>query len=144
MDLKIIRKYKKQNYTIGKLYINNQYFCDTLEDTDRGLSSDMPLEEIKKIKVKDNTAIPSGTYKVLYTYSPRFKRMLPLINNVPGYEGVRFHAGNSIADTSGCVLLGFNKEKGKVLQSRDTCNKFYKLIEEAIYKKGEAIILKIE
>lgn len=144
MDLKIIRKYKKQNYTIGKLYINNQYFCDTLEDTERGLTSTMPLEEIKKIKVKGETAIPSGTYQVLYTYSPKFKRMLPLINNVKGFEGIRIHSGNTAKDSLGCVLLGFNKEKGKVLQSRDTCNSFYKIIEDAITKRGEAITLKIE
>lgn len=144
MEILIDRKWKKESYTIGKVYIDGKYFSESLEDKDRGLTSTMSLEEIKKIKVKDNTAIPTGTYQVLYTYSPRFKRMLPLINNVLGYEGVRFHAGNSIADTSGCILLGFNKEKGKVLQSRDTCNKFYKLIEEAIYKKGEAITLKIK
>ena len=144
MEILIKRLWKKSNYTIGKVYIDGKYFSDCLEDTDRGLSSDMSLDEIKKIKVKDNTAIPVGLYDVLYTYSPRFKRMLPLINNVLGYEGVRFHAGNSIADTSGCILLGKNTKVGMVTESRVTCNKFYKLIEEAIYKKGEAITLKIE
>ena len=144
MDLKLIRKYKKQNYTIGKLYINGTYFCDTLEDTDRGLSSDMPLEEIKKKKVYGSTAIPSGVYKVLYTYSPKFKRMLPLINNVKGFDGIRVHSGNTEKDSLGCILLGKNTKVGMVTDSRNTCNKFYKLIEDAITKRGEAITLKIE
>lgn len=143
MKIEIKRLWKKSNYTIGKVYIDGKYFSESLEDKDRGLTSTMPLEEIKKIKVKDNTAIPIGTYQVLYTYSPRFKRMLPLIDNVLGYEGVRFHAGNSIADTSGCILLGKNTKVGMVTESRVTCNNFYKLIEEAI-KKGEKITLEIK
>lgn len=143
MKIEIKRLWKKSNYTIGKVYIDGKYFSESLEDKDRGLTSTMPLEEIKKIKVKDNTAIPTGTYQVLYTYSPRFKRMLPLIDNVLGYEGVRFHAGNSIADTSGCILLGKNTKVGMVTESRVTCNSFYKLIEEAI-KKGEKITLEIK
>jgi len=144
MDILVERLWKKTNYTIGKVYINNQYFCDTLEDTDRGLSNDMSLEEIKNKKVYGKTAIPSGLYTILYTYSPKYKRLMPLVDNVKGFSGIRIHSGNSAEDSLGCILLGFNKEKGKVLQSRDTCNKFYKLIEEAIYKKGEAITLKIK
>jgi hypothetical protein len=144
MEIEIKRLYKKENYTIGKVYIDGKYFSESLEDKERGLSSDMSLEEIKKIKVKGETAIPAGTYQVLYTYSPKFKRMLPLINNVKGFDGIRVHSGNTAKDSLGCVLLGFNKEKGKVLQSRDTCNKFYKIIEDAITKRGEAITLKIE
>ena len=144
MEILIDRKYKMQNYTIGKLYINNQYFCDTLEDTERGLSSDMSITEIKNKKVYGKTCIPSGLYTILYTYSPKYQRLMPLVDGVKGFEGIRIHSGNTPEDSLGCILLGFNKEKGKVLQSRDTCNKFYKLIEEAIYKKGEAITLKIK
>jgi hypothetical protein len=144
MEILIKRLYKKSNYTISKVYINGTYFSDALEDTDRGLTSDMSLEEIKNKKIYGKTAIPTGLYTILYTFSPKFKRMLPLINNVKGFDGIRLHSGNTAEDSLGCVLLGFNKEKGKVLQSRDTCNKFYKLIEEAITKKNESITLKIE
>lgn len=144
MEILIKRLWKKDKYTIGRVLIDGKYFSESLEDVDRNLSSDMPLEEIKKLKVKGETAIPTGTYQVLYTYSPRFKRMLPLVNNVKGFEGCRFHAGNSINDTSGCILLGKNTKVGMVTDSRNTCNKFYKLIEEAITKRGEAIILTIE
>ena len=144
MDLNITRLYKKENYTIGKLYINGTYYCDTMEDTDRGLISDMSITEIKNKKVYGKTAIPSGLYTILYTYSPKFKRLIPLVDGVKGFSGIRIHSGNTAEDSLGCILLGFNKEKGKVLQSRDTCNKFYKLIEEAIYKRGEAITLKIK
>lgn len=144
MEILINRKYKKDSYTIGKLYINSEYFCETLEDTDRGLTSEMSITEIKNKKVFGKTAIPSGLYTILYTYSPKYKRLMPLVDNVKGFSGIRIHSGNTAEDSLGCILLGFNKEKGKVLQSRDTCNKFYELIEEAIYKKGEAITLKIK
>ena len=95
MELKLIRKYRCNNYCIDKLYINNEYFSDALEDPDRGLTDSMSLEEIKKIKIKGNTCIPYGTYNVTITYSPRFKRNLPLINNVKGFEGIRVHNGNT-------------------------------------------------
>lgn len=144
MELLIDRKWKKDSYTIGKLYINGEYFCDTLEDVDRNLTSEMSITEIKNKKVYGKTAVPTGLYTILYTYSPKYKRLMPLVDNVKGFSGIRIHSGNTAEDSLGCILLGFNKEKGKVLQSRDTCNKFYKLIEEAIYKKGEAITLKIK
>lgn len=144
MEILIDRKWKKNSYTIGKLYINGEYFCETLEDTDRGLTSEMSITEIKNKKVYGRTCIPSGLYTILYTYSPKYRRLMPLVDNVKGFSGIRIHSGNTAEDSLGCILLGFNKEKGKVLQSRDTCNKFYKLIEEAIYKKGENITLKIK
>ena len=95
MELKLIRKYRCCNYCIDKLYINNEYFSDALEDPDRGLTDTMSLEEIQKIKIKGNTCIPYGTYNVTITYSPKFKRNLPLINNVKGFEGIRVHNGNT-------------------------------------------------
>ena len=95
MELRLERKYRNNNYCIDKLYINGKYFSDALEDPDRGLTDNMSLEEIKKIKIKGNTCIPYGTYNVTITYSPRFKRNLPLINNVKGFEGIRVHNGNT-------------------------------------------------
>ena len=110
MKLKLIRKYKCPSYTIGHLYINNKYFCDTLEDKVRQLDS---IED----KIKHKTAIPKGKYKVVVTMSPRFKRLLPLLLNVPFFEGIRIHRGNNENDTSGCILIGENKIKGKVINS---------------------------
>ena len=110
MKLKLIRKYKCPNYTIGHLYINDKYFCDTLEDKVRQLDS---IED----KIKHKTAIPEGKYKVVVTMSPRFKRLLPLLLNVPFFTGIRIHRGNNENDTSGCIIVGENKIKGKVINS---------------------------
>ena len=110
MKLKLIRKYKCPNYTIGHLYINDKYFCDTLEDKVRELNS---IED----KIKHKTAIPKGKYKVVVTMSPKFKRLLPLLLNVPFFTGIRIHRGNDENDTSGCIIVGENKIKGKVINS---------------------------
>lgn len=139
--LELIRKYKKENYTIGKLYINGKYFCDTLEDTDRGLDQNMSLDKIKNLKVKAHTAIPTGVYEIKMTYSPKYKRIMPLINNVPGYEGIRIHAGNTHEHTEGCVLVGFNKAVGKVLNSKETFEQLYKYLEEEC--KNNKVYIKI-
>lgn len=107
MRLVIKRIFKGKDYTIGKMYINGKYFCDTLEDVVR-----------EGEKVYGQTAIPDGIYEIVLTMSNRFKKILPLLLKVPNFEGVRIHSGNSASDTEGCILVGKNKEKGKVLQSR--------------------------
>ena len=142
MELRLERKYRSNNYCIDKLYINGKYFSDALEDPDRGLTDTMSLEEIKKVKIKGNTCIPYGTYNVTITYSPRFKKNLPLINNVKGFEGIRIHSGNTPQDSSGCVLLGFNKVKGRVVDSKVTVNKFIDIVQEAL-NKGEKVTITI-
>ena len=131
MILTLDRKYKLPTYTIGKLYIDGEYFCDTLEDKDRGLTDSMFVSEISKIKIKKETAIPTGTYKVTITYSNRFKKNMPLINDVKGFEGIRIHSGNTNQDTEGCVLVGFNKVKGNVINSRDTYNKLFSVLSKS-------------
>lgn len=131
MTLTLDRKYKLPTYTIGKLYINGKYFCDTLEDKDRGLTDDMTVSEISNIKIKNKTAIPTGTYKITITYSNRFKKNMPLINDVKGFEGIRIHSGNTDKDTEGCVLVGFNKVKGNVINSRDTYNKLFSILSKS-------------
>lgn len=152
MKLVLERKYKSDNYTIGKLHIDGNYFCDTLEDKDRGLNTSMPLAEIQKIKVKHKTAIPIGTYKIgmniispKYCTSPLYKNIrgrLPRLLNVPGYEGVLIHIGNTPDDTSGCILVGANKIKGQVINSTDTFNKLYEKLNKA-HLKGEEILIQI-
>lgn len=117
MEILVKRIAKREKYTIGKMYIDGIYFADTLEDKDRELKQDMPLEEIKKIKISGETAIPTGKYKVIVNISPKFKRSLPRLINVPGFEGVLIHRGNTPADTAGCILVGENKVKGKVINS---------------------------
>ena len=131
MILTLDRKYKLPTYTIGKLYIDGEYFCDTLEGKDRGLTDGMTVSEISKIKIKKETAIPTGTYKVTITYSNRFKKNMPLINNVKGFEGIRIHSGNTNQDTEGCILVGFNKVKGNVINSRGTYNKLFSILSKS-------------
>ena len=140
MDLKLERKYRNNNYCIDKLYINGKYFSDVLEDPDRGLTDSMSLEEIKKIKIKGNTCIPYGTYNIIITYSPRFKKNLPLLNNVKGFDGIRIHSGNKPQDTEGCLLPGFNKVKGQVINSKVTTDKLIAQIQQAINKKEKVTI----
>lgn len=123
---------RKNDYTIGKLYIDGEYFCDTIEDKDRGLDISMDIEEIKRIKVFGKTAIPTGTYKVEMTYSPRFKKILPLIVGVKGFEGIRIHQGNTADDSSGCIIVGQNKIVGKVINSATTLKKLLDKIDGEI------------
>ena len=117
IKLRLKRIYKGLKYTIGKLFIDDEYFCDTIEDADRGLKSSMSVEYIKKKKVYAKTAIPTGTYKIEMTYSNKFKRILPLLVDVKGFSGIRIHRGNTEIDSSGCIIIGENKVKGKVINS---------------------------
>ncbi len=138
MELLLKRRYKGSKYTIGSLYIDGKWFSDTLEDTDRNLSSNMSEEEIKKIKIKNKTAIPTGTYKVnMNTVSPRFKDrvwakpykgIVPRLMKVPGYDGVLIHPGSNAESTSGCVLVGRNTIKGMLTQSQNTFHALMKIL----------------
>lgn len=143
MEIRVKRIARKDGYTIGRMSLNNEYFCDTLEDTDRGLKSTMSEEEILSKKRKGITAIPTGKYDVILTFSPRFKRVLPLLLNVKGYEGVRVHAGNTAEDTEGCLLVGENKVKGQVINSRATLERLMSVLLEC-EKKKEKVTITIE
>lgn len=130
MKLTLKRIALRPTYTIGKLYIDDVYFCDTIEDTVRDLNKNGKFDNGEK-KVHSKTAIPYGIYEIKWTYSPRFKKYTPQLMNVPSFEGIRVHAGNTSDDTEGCLILGENKQVGKVLNSRATINKFYPIIKEA-------------
>ncbi len=130
MKLTLKRIALRPTYTIGKLYIDDAYFCDTLEDTVRDTNKSGKFDNGEQ-KIKGKTAIPYGTYEIKWTYSPRFKKYTPQLMNVPSFEGIRVHAGNTSADTEGCLILGENKQVGKVLNSRATINKFYPIIKKA-------------
>ena len=136
MILDLHRKYRKPGYTIGLLYVNGAYVCNTLEDTDRGLTDKMSSQEIAAIKVKGKTAIPTGRYKILMTYSPRFKKDMPLLCAVKGFEGIRIHSGNTASDTEGCILCGRNTEVGKVTGSRFWTEKVYQYIRLGLQEKS--------
>ena len=137
MKIRLHRKWLRSGYSIGILYVNGKRICETLEDEDRGLTQDMSVDEILRQKVKGATAIPTGQYQVLWTYSPRFKKMMPLIDGVPGYSGIRIHSGNRAKDTDGCILCGRNTEIGTVTNSRYWTNKVAAMIETACKRKEE-------
>ncbi|WP_331934777.1 DUF5675 family protein [Prevotella sp.] len=131
MILNLKRMYYKEDYTIGKLYIDGIYFCDTLEDKDRGLKDNDNILSIKAKKVFGKTAIPKGTYKVILNESNRFKKILPFIVNVKGFEGIRIHQGNLSNHTEGCILVGRNTIKGMITHSFVTLTKLIELLKPA-------------
>lgn len=143
MEIRINRIARKERYTIGNMYVDDTYFCDTLEDADRELTDTMEIDEILAMKVKAQTAIPTGKYDVILTFSPRFKRVLPLLLNVKGFEGIRIHSGNTAEDTEGCLLVGENKAKGQVLNSRATFEKLMSVL-LGCEKKKEKVTITIE
>lgn len=153
MELKVKRKAKRETYVIGDLSIDEIFFSNTLEDTDRGLTSDMTDEQIKEIKQKGITAIPTGRYKVVMNIqSPKFskykqyefcKGYLPRLVDVPGYKGVLIHIGNYPKDTDGCILVGKNTVKGAVMNSTATFKKLYDILKNAD-EAGEDIYITIE
>lgn len=134
MKLRVERLWKKDTYTIGKLYVDDKYFCNTLEDTVRDLS--------KEKKTPGKTAIPYGEYKVVYNRSPKFGRNLPRLLNVPAFEGILIHPGNTADDSAGCILVGRNTEVGRLTESRYTSDKLNVLIEDA-QRRGESITIEI-
>lgn len=134
MKLRVERLWKKDTYTIGKLYVDDKYFCNTLEDTVRDLN--------KEKKIPGKTAIPYGEYKVVFNWSPKFGRNLPRLLNVPAFEGILIHPGNTANDSSGCILVGKNTEVGRLTESRYTSDKLNVLIEDA-QRKGESITIEI-
>lgn len=154
MKLLLERKYKKSAYTIGRLYIDGKFECNTLEDKDRGLTQDMPLAKIKEVKIAAETAIPLGTYEIdMDTISPKYSlkpwyvknchgARVPRLKNVPGYSGVLIHTGNTAKDSSGCILVGKNDVAGMVTDSKNTFLILYRKLYTA-YLKREKITLTI-
>ena len=128
--LLVKRLWPKKDYIIGRLYVNGVFFCNTLENPDRGLRSYMTESQIKALKIANHTAIADGQYKVVLRQSPRFKRILPLILNVKGFSGVLFHAGNTVNDTAGCILVGKNDKKGWLSESKITEQNLVNLLKQ--------------
>lgn len=154
MEIIVYRKYKKPDYTVGRMSIDGVFVCNTMEDVDRGLDDGMPDWMIKNKKIPNVTAIPTGRYIVdMDTVSPNFskypfymevcKGKLPRLKNVKGYEGILIHCGNTHYNSSGCILVGLNKERGKLTDSKETFKKVYALMKEA-HDRGETIYITIE
>lgn len=130
MELRLQREPSTGTCTFGKLYINDEYFCETLEDP------------VRAAKIPGKTAIPPGRYKILLTYSPRFKRTLPLLLHVPNFVGVRIHVGNYATDTEGCILVGAERAGNAVLRSRFAFNLLYDKL-KAASRSGERIYITV-
>jgi len=148
MKLKIDRRWKKATYTIGILFVDGVRFCETLEDTDRGLKQTDTEASILNRKIYSLTAIPTGTYEVsMNIVSPKYAAIkswrdfnegkMPRIMDVKGFSGVLIHTGNSALDTYGCVLVGENKKVGRLLNSRRTFEKLYRKMKAAADRKEE-------
>lgn len=131
MNLFLQRIAQTPEYTIGRLEINGKFFCHTLEDA------------VREQKIAGKTAIPAGTYQVIVNRSPRFKRDLPLLLDVPDFEGIRIHRGNTAKDTSGCILVGINSKKGMVLESTKYEIELTKILKKA-QQNGDTITIEIK
>lgn len=155
MRLVLSRHALLPKYTIGKLYIDGVFFCNTLEDTDRGLYANMTLKDIKAKKVYGETAIPYGEYEIdMDTVSPKYSKKttyadvtnggyMPRLKNVKGWDGVLIHGGNRPEDSLGCVLVGNNTVVGQLTNSFATFKALYARMYEA-HRNGETITLVIE
>lgn len=153
MKLTLTRNWRKATYTIGKLYVDGVYCCNTLEDTDRGLDIRMTDAQIRRKKVYGETAIPKGTYLVdMGTVSPKYKAVawydklcggrMPRLKAVPGFDGILIHPGTTALDTKGCILVGRNTKVGQLSESRATFQWLYMKMSAAA-KKGETIVIEI-
>lgn len=154
MELMIDRAWKKDTYTISRLYIDGIRFYEVLEDKDRGLKQTDPIYYIRSKKVFGETAIPSGRYEVtLDVVSPKYAALswykslcggrMPRLVSVPGFDGILIHPGSSALDSSGCLLIGRNTVKGRLTSSRDTFKMFYQKL-FAAKKKGQKIFITIK
>lgn len=142
MELKLVRSTKTEESTIGELSVNGEFECYILEDVDRGLKQEMPLEEIKAIKIYGKTAIPSGRYEIAITFSNRFQKYLPLLLNVKGFEGIRIHPLNVASESDGCLGPGEAKAINKIINSRKAFTKLFNKMKEV--ERKEKIYLTIE
>ncbi len=144
MELRLKRKYFTSKSTVSELYVNDTLFCHVLEDVDRALDSKMGRERIGWLKQFSKTAIPYGKYEIVISYSNRFKKYLPLLVNVPGFDGIRIHPGNYAEDTEGCLLPGTYSEKAPdfVGNSRLTFAKLFATLKSV--EKYEKIFITIE
>lgn len=142
MEITVLRKTLTENSTIGEIYVNGVFECYCIEDKDRGMHSDWDLTKIQSTKIHGKTAIPYGRYKLVVSFSNRFKKYLPELVSVPGFAGIRLHSGNTSADSEGCILPGTTKSKDFVGASKLAFDKLFTKIKAA--EKKEKIYLTIK
>lgn len=135
MELVLTRTTRTNRSTIGELTVNGKFECFILEDKDRRLQSGMPLSELLSLKIKTKTAIPTGKYEIVVSFSDRFQKMLPLLLDVPAFAGIRIHPGNTDADTEGCLLPGKTKSPDMVSSSRVAFTALFDKIKAAIQRE---------
>lgn len=151
MKLTLDRKWKKEEYTIGRLYVNGEYFCNTCEDTDRGLDERMELWQIRGKKIPTRTAIPMGTYTItLDVISSKFgkyefyervcKGRLPRLLDVKGFDGILIHCGANAGNSAGCILVGDNTIKGGLTNSKDRFEDLYAMMVSAKLNDEDIVI----
>lgn len=138
MELQLNRLRHTEKLTQGELYQDGRFFCYTCEDAVREIDG-VPVEQWK---IPAQTAIPKGRYKVIITFSNRFQKHLPLLLDVPGFKGIRIHAGNTEKDTEGCVLLGLTQVETGVANSRAAMAKFMAVLQAAI-DRGENVYITV-
>lgn len=138
MVITIERKWKKETYTIGRLLVNGEFLCNTLELKDVGMTKRMPLDVIKQKKVFGETAIPTGKYRIDYRMSYKFDKKRAYLMDVPAFIGIMIHEGNTREDTMGCILVGMNTVKGTVTDSRHWLDILNGKIENAL-ERGEPV-----
>jgi len=143
MKLVLKRRYLGEAYTIGSLFVDGEYLCDTIEDKVRDYNKDGDLLDAGEKKVFGKTAIPFGSYKIHLSMSPKFQRLLPILENVRHFTYIRIHSGTHAGHSHGCILPGENKVKGKVLNSKKWEMKIVELMHEA-EKRQEIITIDIE
>lgn len=139
METFVIRKFFKETYTIGRFLVEDQIICNTLEDKVRELhdiNHDGDYDDSEEGKIYGETAIPCGRYKLTVSYSPKLKRRLPLLHDVPGFTGIRIHKLRSAKGTEGCIGVGENTSKGKLSNGAYYETMIINLIDEAI-ERGE-------
>lgn len=141
MKLRVERLWPRAEYTVGRLYVNGKMYCNTLEDRVADVNKNGVFDGNER-KVPGKTAIPYGEYNVVFNWSPHFGRNLPRLLNVPAFEGILIHPGNTADDSAGCILVGKNTSPGRLTESRYISDNLNILIEDA-QRKGEKITIEI-
>jgi Steigviridae/Suoliviridae L,D-carboxypeptidase/transpeptidase len=138
MMLQLVRDPSNSSCTLGRLSVDGDFECFTLEDVVR----EVPGEPVEKWKIPGQTAIPSGEYDVIVNESPHFQKLLPLLQEVPGFDGVRIHSGNVAADTEGCILVGQLEGTSNILNSHAAFDALFPKIQAAL-ANGENVQIRI-
>lgn len=158
MELELRRIARKERYTVGRLYVDGRYFCDTIEDRDRDINRNGRFDGCE-MKIASETAIPNGRYRVtMLIQSPKFSQkpeykwwkpdgkygMLPRLLKVNHFEGILIHAGRTERSSAGCIIVGRNTIVGQVTDSMETCKKLYPLLWDAEVRRGQEIWITVK